>query len=117
MSVNNVLKRVYKNDSVKLESQTIELGAIDDLQIKFKTIASKAPKIKDNIIKLANELDGISSEIGKLTADFKKLEQMAKELGADSVQNTAKSLVDITSKFSSDWGKASSNISVAAKTI
>jgi len=103
--------------NVELKSEVIELGAIDDLQNKFKVIAAKAPKLKDQIVKLANKLSGVANDLGKLKSDFVKLQAMAKELGADSVENTAKILAETTGNFSSDWGKAATNISNAAKTI
>jgi chromosome segregation ATPase len=116
----NTRKTVYNKlfkEETQLAKHEVELGAIDDLQNKFKAIAAKAPKLKDQIISLSNQLSGVSDELGKLQSDFKKLELMAKELGADSVEQTAKTLFDITGRFSSDWGKAASNINNAAKTI
>ena len=115
----NTLQNVYDKlaDKTELAKHEVNLGAIDDLQNKFKTISAKAPKLKDQIINLSSQLSGVSTELGKLQGDFKKLELMAKELGAPSVEQTAKTLFEITGKFSSDWGKASNNISTAAKTI
>jgi cell division septum initiation protein DivIVA len=115
----SVLKKLFseKEQSVELSEVSVELGAIDDLQNKFKVIAAKAPKLKDQIVNLANELSGVASDLSKLQSDFVKLQGMAKELGADSVENTAKILADTTKTFSSDWGKAAANISNAAKTI
>jgi DNA repair ATPase RecN len=115
----NTLQNVYDrlSDKTELAKHEVNLGAIDDLQNKFKTIAAKAPKLKDQIINLSSQLSGVSTDLGKLQADFKKLELMAKELGAPSVEQTAKTLFEVTGRFSSDWGKASNNISNAAKTI
>lgn len=114
----SVLEKLAKfENNVKLAEVTVELGAIDDLQDKFKVIAAKAPKLKDQIINLANELSSVASDLGKLQSDFVKLQGMAKELGADSVENTAKILAGTTKTFSSEWGKAASNIANAAKTI
>jgi small-conductance mechanosensitive channel len=118
MGINQVLSKIAKiNEPTELASHQVELGAIDDLQVKYKNIASKAPKIKDQVIRLSNELAGVSSELKNLSADFKKLQGMAKELGAMDVEKTAITLAQLTATFSSDWGKAATNISAAAKTI
>jgi len=116
-NVNNILKKIAKTEKIELAKYKVELGAIDDLQDKFKTIAARAPKLKDQIVKLALELKSVSTELSKLSSDFVKLQGMAKELGADSVELTAKTLVDTTKTFSNEWGKAADNISNAAKTI
>ena len=111
----NTRKTVYNKlfkEETQLAKHEVELGAIDDLQI-----AVKAPKIKDQIVKLANELAIVADDLGKLKNDFIKLQGMAKELGADNVENTAKTLAEITGNFNSDWSKAAVNISNAAKTI
>ena len=116
----NTRKTIYDKlftEKVELAKHEVELGLIDDLQNKFKVIAAKAPKLKEQIVKLSNELSGVASDLGKLQSDFVKLQGMAKELGADSVENTAKILADTTKTFSSEWGKAATNIANAAKTI
>jgi uncharacterized coiled-coil DUF342 family protein len=115
----NTLQNVYDKlaDKTELAKHEVELGAIDNLQNKFKTIAAKAPKLKDQIINLSNQLSGVSTELGKIQADLKKLELMAKELGASSVEKRAKTLFEITGTFSSNYGKVSRNILAAAKTI
>ena len=102
---------------VKLSSEEVQLGAIDDLNSKYKLIASKAPKIKAQILKLASELDGVADELDDLQSDYKRLEGMAKELGADGVESTAKTMFKTTGNLSSGWGKAAIGINSAAKKI
>lgn len=46
----SVYDKLFKEESTELSSHKVELGAIDDLQNKFKTIAAKAPKLKDQIV-------------------------------------------------------------------
>ena len=43
----SVYKRLFQEEVTELSSHEIKLGAIDDLQNKFKTIAAKAPKLKE----------------------------------------------------------------------
>jgi hypothetical protein len=118
MGLNEVFKKVASiNEVTELASHEVQLGAIDDLQVKYKNIAAKAPKIKDQVIRLSNELAVVSSELKNLSTDFKKLQAMAKELGAMDVEKTAITLAQLTATFSSDWGKAATNISTSAKTI
>jgi len=112
------LKSVYKKiNKQELKSEKVELGAIDDLRNDYKKAASKAVPLKKIILKAASDLNQISNELDKVQANAKKLEGMAKELGADSIVKSAKALFDSSGNLSSEWGKSAIKISTAAKNI
>ena len=103
--------------SEKVELEKVELGAIDDLRNDYKKAASKSVPLKKIILKAASDLDQISNELDKVQANAKKLEGMAKELGADSIVKSAKALFDSSGNLSSEWGKSAIKISTSAKNI
>ena len=115
----NTLKTIYDKlgDKTELAKHEINLGAIDDLQSKYKTIASKAPKIKEALLSKAVELRAVVKELNDLQDDAKKLEEMAKFLGADSVQKTANQLFQVTGNLSKEWGVSAIKIEESIKKI
>jgi DNA repair exonuclease SbcCD ATPase subunit len=102
---------------VNLKSDKVELGAIDDLSDKYKQIAGRVAPLKAQIEKGASELRQIVKELNNLQDDAKKLEEMAKFLGADSVMAQAKQLFQTSGNLSGSWGSAASKIESAAKGI
>lgn len=120
--MSNELKRVQerlwkKSESVELAAEKIELGAIDDLDAKYKAAAGKVPSIKNGIESLASDLKSVVTELQNLQEDFKKLDEMAKFLGADSVQQRASTMVKTTGNLASAWGKIAISIQSQAKNI
>jgi len=115
----NTLNKVYSklNKKTELATHKVDLGAIDDLDDKYKKIASKAPKIKQQILKNSNELSAVSNDLDNLQSDFKKLEGMAKELGADNIEKRARTMFNTVGNLSSAWGKAAIQIESSAKNI
>jgi hypothetical protein len=116
----NTRKTVYNKlfaEKVELAKHEVELGAIDDLQDKYKMIASKAPKIKEALLGNAVELRKVVKELNDLQADAQKLEEMAKFLGAESVQKTATQLFQTTGNLSNAWGSLAINIEQSVKKI
>ena len=117
----NTQERIYSKlnsiNKVELKSEKIELGAIDDLDGRYKKIASEAPKIKNKILKLANELEAVSNNLDKLQDNYKKLEGMAKELGADNIEKRAKMMFKVVGNLSGSWGSSAIKIESAAKDI
>lgn len=117
----NIQERIYSKlnsiNKVELETHKIELGAIDDLDGRYKKIASKAPKIKQQILKLSSELSSVSDELDNLQDNYKKLEGMAKELGADNIEKRAKKMFQVVGNLSGSWGSSAIKIESAAKDI
>jgi uncharacterized coiled-coil DUF342 family protein len=96
------LEKVFEAlNKVELKSEKIELGAIDDLDGRYKKIASEAPKIKNKILKLSSELSSVSNELDNLQENYQKLEGMAKELGANNIEKRAKK--NVSSSWKSKW--------------
>ena len=114
MSLNTIMKKL---SAIELESHDVNLGAIDDLSAKYKQIAGKVAPLKVQIEKGASELRQVVKELNDLQDDAKKLEEMAKFLGADSVMAQAKQLFQTSGNLSSSWGSAASKIEASAKTI
>lgn len=113
------IERIFETlskDKVELKSEKIELGAIDDLIKKYKKIASNAPKIKNIILKEANNLAAVATSLGTIKAQFDKIEKTAKELGVD-LPNEIKSVGNVSQSLAKEWGKAANNISNSAKEI
>ena len=106
-----------EKEKLAFKTEKVELGAIDDLDNKYKKIAAKAPKIKQQILKLANSLGEVSNELDDLQDDFKKLEGMAKELGADNIEKRAKQMFMVVGNLSGAWGKVAISIESEAKKI
>ncbi len=116
----NTLKTVFGKlfkEETQLASHEVELGAIDDLQNKYKAIASKAPKIKELLLSNATELRKVVKELNDLHSDSQKLVEMAKFLGADSVEKTAAQLFETTGNLASSWGSLAINIEQSVKKI
>jgi DNA repair ATPase RecN len=117
-----ILDKINKADEiqankVELAKHEVELGAIDDLQSKYKTIASKAPKIKEVLLNKTTELRTVVKELNDLQSDAQKLVEMAKFLGADSVQQTASQLFKVTGDLASSFGSAAISIEQSVKKI
>jgi hypothetical protein len=58
-----------------------------------RIIAAKAPKLKDQIVKLSNELSGVASDLNKcmifkVTRYGKRTEQIVQEYGKNISRNT-----------------------------
>ena len=112
------LEIINKIESKKVElGMNVELGAIDDLQNNYKTIASKAPKIKEVLLSKTSELRVVVKELNDLQSDAQKLVEMAKFLGADSVQQTAQQLFKVTGDLASAFGSAAISIEQSVKKI
>tara|TARA_R100000541_G_scaffold767_1_gene4387 strand:- start:69 stop:419 length:351 start_codon:yes stop_codon:yes gene_type:complete len=112
------IERVYEAlNKVELKSEKIELGAIDDLDGRYKKIASEAPKIKNKILKLSSELSSVSNELDNLQENYQKLEGMAKELGANNIEKRAKKMFQVVGNLSGSWGSSAIKIETAAKDI
>ena len=101
----------------KGKAYRVELGAIDDLTNEYQSIASKAVPLKNIIQKAANDLMQVSDKLDKVSSDAKKLQSMAKELGADQIVKSAERLEGAAKGLSSSWGKAALKASAAAKEI
>tara|TARA_R110002012_G_scaffold115216_2_gene262156 strand:+ start:236 stop:571 length:336 start_codon:yes stop_codon:yes gene_type:complete len=111
------MKPDVKRILTKLGKEKVELGAIDDLRDDYKRIAAKAVPLKRIIEKAANDLEEISNGLGKVQSNAKKLEGMAKELGADNIVKSAQVLFQTSKSLSSAWGKSATKISTEAKNI
>ena len=111
-----VFEKLSETTKVELASERIELGAVDDLIKKYKKIAANAPKIKNIILKEANNLAAVATSLGTIKAQFEKIEKTAKELGVD-LPNEIKSVGNVSQSLSKEWGKAANNISNSAKEI
>jgi uncharacterized coiled-coil DUF342 family protein len=103
--------------SAKEEPMKVELGAFDDLNAKYKSIASKALPIKKIIADAANDLKKVSNDLLDVSRDAKRLQEMAKELGADNIVELAKAQEAAAASLSKGWGKASDIAERAAKEI
>ena len=99
------------------EEQKVELGAIDDLRNDYKSIAAKAVPIKNVIMGAANDLEKVSNDLSKVVSNAIKLQQMAKELGADNIVKSAQQLESAASGLEKGWAKAASSAQNAAKQI
>ena len=110
-SIQSVLRKL------SAEPIKVELGAIDDLNAKYKSIAAKGVPIKKIIADAANDLKRISNDLLDVSRDAKKLQEMAKELGADNIVESAKTLDGAASFISKAWGKASDMAERSAKEI
>ena len=122
MEINRVYEKLNKVElkaekvELALASEKIELGAVDDLIKKYKKIAANAPKIKNIILKEANNLAAVATSLGTIKAQFDKIEKTAKELGVD-LPNEIKSVGNVSQSLAKEWGKAANNISNSAKEI
>ena len=118
IKMKTTIERVYEAlNKVELKSEKIELGAIDDLDGRYKKIASEAPKIKNKILKLSSELSSVSNELDNLQENYQKLEGMAKELGANNIEKRAKKMFQVVGNLSGSWGSSAIKIETAAKDI
>ena len=114
----NTEKRVNERIAkVALKNQKVDLGKIDDLRDKYVKAASKAVPLKKIIQNASADLMKVSDELAEIQVDAKKLESMAKDLGADNIVKTAQQLASSAKSLSSAWGKASLGISSSAKEI
>lgn len=102
---------------VALKNQKVELGAIDDLRDKYAKAASKAVPLKKIIQNASSDLMKVSDELDEVQVEAKKLESIAKDLGADNIVKSAQQLASSAKSLSSAWGKASLGISSSAKAI
>ena len=101
---------------VELKEEKVELSALDDLKAKYDKIASNAPKIKNAILKEANNLAAVATSLGTIKAQYDKIESTAKELGME-IPSAYKSMAEASQSLAKGWGKDASKIANAAKEI
>ena len=111
------MKPQIKKILQKFSTEKVELGAIDDLRDDYKRIAAKAVPLKKIIEKAANDLEEVSKGLDNVQSNAKKIEGMAKELGADNIVKSAQDLFQSSGNLSSAWGKSAIKISTEAKNI
>lgn len=105
-----------KLSKVELAQHEVELSALDDLKAKYDKIASNAPKIKNAILKEANNLAAVATSLGTIKAQYDKIESTAKELGME-IPSAYKSMAEASQSLAKGWGKDAAKIANAAKEI
>lgn len=120
----NVLSKLYKGEEVqlaealvKLAEVNIQLGAIDDLNANYKEVAAKVVLSAQSIASEANKISNLLTELNKVKDDAKKLIEMAKYLGADSVVTSSTALMNSADGLYKSWSKSISTIEQAVKSI
>ena len=98
------------------EEVKVELSALDDLKAKYDKVASNAPKIRNTVIKEANNLAAVATSLGTIKGQFEKIERTAKELGME-IPSPYRSMVEAAESLAKEWGKAATSIANAAKEI
>lgn len=104
------------SQKVELEEHKVELSALDDLNAKYKKIAANAPKIKNAVLKEANNLAAVATSLGTIKGQFEKIEQSAKELGME-IPSAYRSMAEVAESLAKEWGKAATKIATASKEI
>lgn len=98
------------------EEVKVELSALDDLNAKYKSIAANAPKIKNAVVKEANNLAAVATSLGTIKGQFEKIERTAKELGME-IPSAYRSMAEVAESLAKEWGKSATSIANAAKEI
>ena len=122
--IDKILTEVYKSNEVKLESQDVNLGAIDDITRQHKLVLDninkmwKADKvITDAAAKLKAAWSFYSNNKGygkivskNLDTYTKALEKSAKELGIDVKTLPVYKLINEISSMSREWEDGINNM-------
>ncbi|MGB0861288.1 MAG: hypothetical protein ACPGXZ_00140 [Saprospiraceae bacterium] len=115
----NTMKSVFSKiaeDKTELAKHEVNLGAIDELQDKYKKIAANAPKIKAAIFKEASNLAAIAMSLGTIKSQFEKIEKTAKDLGVE-LPSSVKALGSASESLAKNWGKIATKIAADSKEI
>ena len=93
----------------------VELGAIDDLLKKTKQISGKGADAFKKAKDAADDLSKVVTTLYKYEDEAMKLEEMARELGADSAIKEVQSIWNIINTRAKDWDKAEKTIRQGTK--
>ena len=81
----NILKDVYAQDKVELNSIEVKLGLVDDIESLYNSANKLYQSNTDTLKKYASQLEGMfqksADEYKKAIDKFIQLEKIAKELG------------------------------------
>ena len=81
------IERIFETlskEKVKLKSEKIELGLIDDVKKQYNLIIKLKEKAEDDLAKAKKSAVIADSEIKEFKKDANKAEKIAKELGISS---------------------------------
>jgi len=84
----------------ELSTEKIELSKFDDLKDKYDRIASQAPKLKNKISQDATNLIKIGNDLESVVKESNQISQLAKELGADRIQQQSDALGKVANSLS-----------------
>lgn len=99
----------------ELKAEKVQLGAIDDLLKKTKQISGKGADAFKKAKDAADDLSKVVTTLYKYEDEAMKLEEMAKELGADSAIKEVQSIWSIINTRAKDWDKAERTIRQGTK--
>ena len=98
-----------------LSVQKVDLGAIDDLLKKTKQISGKGADAFKKAKDAADDLSKVVTTLYKYEDEAMKLEEMARELGADSAIKEVQSIWSTINTRAKDWDKAERTIRQGTK--
>ena len=98
-----------------LSVQKVDLGAIDDLLKKTKQISGKGADAFKKAKDAADDLSKVVTTLYKYEDEARKLEEMARELGADSAIKEVQSIWSTINTRAKDWDKAERTIRQGTK--
>ena len=100
----------YVAQVTELSTEKVELSKFDDLKDKYDRIASQAPKLKNKISQDATSLIKIGNDLQSVVKESNQVSQLAKELGADKIQQQADALGKVANSLSKAFVSSGSQI-------
>jgi len=103
-NVNQRLAKLYKEESTDLSSEKVELGKVDDINKLLEKGEQQLKDAQNKIQLLRKELsNGLIIVNQNVPAQAKNALKTAEDLGADSIVQELKSIIDKSDRLTKDF--------------